>query len=231
MYFLELKSIGKAFIQGASEVNVLLNINIKIKEEEIVAVVGPSGSGKSTLLKIAGLLDGFDRGSIYFENMDCSKLTDYKRTLLRRKMIGFVYQSYNLLPEFTALENLLMPQLIAGKCKKDAVKNARMFLSILKMTGKENNYPAELSGGEQQRIAIARGLINNPKLLLADEPTGNLDQENSQNVFKLIYDITKKQHAAALVVTHDLKLAKKADRVFLLKEGKLVILGESNGQP
>lgn len=221
MNLLELENIRKSFVRDDVRIDVLLDVNLRIRKGEVVAIVGPSGSGKSTLLKIVGLLDYSDSGSIYIEGIDCANINDRKRTSLRRRFLGFVYQNYNLLPEFTALENLLIPQFIAEKNKKDAIKKSKTLLNLLGMEDRCDNYPAQLSGGEQQRVAIARGIINNPQLLLADEPTGNLDHDNSVKVFELLLSVAKKQNVATLIVTHDSELAQKADRVIILEDGKI----------
>ena len=180
---LELRDIKKSFKQGSQKLEVLRGVNLEIMQGEIVALIGPSGSGKSTMLQIAGLLETPTSGRILLNNQDCSKQSDNIRTMLRREYLGFVYQYHNLLPDFSALENVVLPQLIAGKKKSQAEDRAKWLLGKLKLDNRLTHRPAELSGGEQQRVAIARALANTPKLLLADEPTGNLDPRTADLVF------------------------------------------------
>jgi len=184
-----LKNITKSYSLDKNNYQILKDINLEIQQGELLSVVGPSGSGKSTLLKIIGLLDAPDSGSIKINKMDCSKISENKQTILRRDFIGFIFQSYNLLPDFTALENVVLPQNIMGIATKKAISKAKKLFNELKIDNKYHNYPNQLSGGEQQRVAIARSLINKPKLILADEPTGNLDAENTNNIAKILEKI------------------------------------------
>jgi lipoprotein-releasing system ATP-binding protein len=186
-----------------------------------VALIGPSGSGKSTLLQIAGLLEQPTDGEVFLDGEICSGNNDNVRTLLRREYLGFVYQYHNLLPDFDALENVVLPQLIAGKKYKEAADKARWLLQRLGLGDREHHRPAELSGGEQQRVAIARALANTPRLLLADEPTGNLDPNTSDNVFLTLLEVVKETGLSALIATHNIELAHKMDREVTLKDGKL----------
>lgn len=218
---LELKSINKTFKQGDNILEVLQNVNLKIKPKEIVALIGPSGSGKSTLLQIAGLLEQPTDGEVFVNGELCSGNNDNMRTLLRREYLGFVYQYHNLLPDFDALENVILPQLIAGKKYKEAADKSRWLLQRLGLADREHHRPAELSGGEQQRVAIARALANTPHLLLADEPTGNLDPNTSDNVFLTLLEVVKETGLSALIATHNIELAHKMDREVTLKDGKL----------
>lgn len=219
---LELKDISKHFYQGSECLEVLKGLNLEIKQKEIVALVGPSGSGKSTLLQIAGLLEKASTGQVFLSGVDCSKASDAFRTAMRRDYLGFVYQYHNLLSDFTALENVVLPQLIAGKGKKEATEKAEWLLERLGLKERLSHRPAELSGGEQQRVAIARALSNTPKLLLADEPTGNLDPNTSDNVFLELLSIVKETGLSALIATHNMDLAAKMDREVTLQNGILV---------
>ncbi len=219
---LTLKNISKNFIQGNEQLHVLKNVNLEIKQKEIVALIGPSGSGKSTLLQIAGLLDDPSGGEIYLNGTLCSGASDKLKTELRRDYLGFVYQYHNLLPDFDAIENVILPQLIAGVKYKEAADKAKWLLHRLGLDERENHRPAELSGGEQQRVAIARALANTPKLLLADEPTGNLDPNTSENVFSILMEVVRETGLSALVATHNIDLAHRMDREVQLKDGKLI---------
>lgn len=219
---LQLQDIYKHYYQGEQKLEVLNGVELSIAPNEVVALIGPSGSGKSTLLQIAGLLDKPSSGQIFLDGEDCSKADDGVRTSLRRDYLGFVYQYHNLLPDFNALENVMIPQLIAGKKNKETAEKAEWLLSRLGLKDRISHRPAELSGGEQQRVAIARALANTPKLLLADEPTGNLDPHTSDNVFFALLDIVKETGLSALIATHNLELAAKMDRQVMLKDGKLI---------
>jgi len=219
---LELKNISKHFYQGGQRLDVLKELDFEIKPKEVVALVGPSGSGKSTLLQIAGLLEKPSSGQVFLDGTDCGMASDALRTSLRRDYLGFVYQYHNLLADFDALENVVLPQLIAGKSKKEAQEKAVWLLDRLGLKERLKHRPAELSGGEQQRVAIARALANTPKILLADEPTGNLDPNTSDNVFLELLNIVKETGLSALIATHNMDLAAKMDREVLLQNGKLV---------
>ncbi|MBG51938.1 MAG: ABC transporter ATP-binding protein [Alphaproteobacteria bacterium] len=219
---LRLEQVTRVYHQGEMELQVFKDLTLSVSAGEIVALVGPSGSGKSSLLHIAGLLEAPDSGTILVNNIDCGTLEDKGRTAVRRTDIGFVYQAHNLLPEFTALENVILPQIINGKDKKAAALEAERLLSSFGLGARLTHRPAELSGGEQQRVAIARALANKPSLLLADEPTGNLDPKTSKAVFSEMVEVTKREGAAAFIATHNLDLAAKMDRVVLLHDGKLI---------
>ena len=216
-----LKNIDKSFFQGKQELAVIKNANLEIAKGEIVALVGPSGSGKTTLLQIAGLLDVPSKGNILIDGNDVSSASDKVRTKMRRDHIGFVYQFHQLLPEFSALENILMPLLIKGENKNSALEKAQEILKEINLSDRANHRPAELSGGQQQRVAVARAIVSKPSILLADEPTGNLDSENAQNVFELLLDFAKKYQIASLIVTHNMELARKMDRIVTIKDGIL----------
>ncbi len=223
-----LKNINKTFVQGSETLEVLKNVNLEIKPKEVVALIGPSGSGKSTLLQIAGLLEEPTDGEVYVNGESCTSNTDSFRTLLRRDYLGFVYQYHNLLADFDAAENVIIPQLIAGVKYKEAQEKAMWLLRRLGLTDREHHRPAELSGGEQQRVAIARALANTPKLLLADEPTGNLDPSTSDNVFLTLLEVVKETGLSALIATHNIELAHKMDREVTLRDGCLVDNRASN---
>ena len=224
---LELKQICKSFRQGSQKLDVLTGVDLEIKSGEIVALIGPSGSGKSTLLQIAGLLETPSSGEIYLNRQNCSKLGDGLRTLLRRDFLGFVYQYHNLLPDFSAEENVMLPQLIAGRKAKAARERAAWLLERLNLGSRLKHRPTEMSGGEQQRVAIARALANAPKLLLADEPTGNLDPKTSDVVFAELLNIVKETGLSALIATHNMELASAMDRKVRLEDGRLVNTGIS----
>lgn len=221
---LELKNVYRSFKQGGQTLQVLRGVDLDINQGEVVALIGPSGSGKSTLLQLAGLLEKPTKGDIYLEGQKCSNLGDAMRTSLRCDYLGFVYQYHNLLADFDAVENVMLPQLIAGVDIKNAKEKAKWLLKRLGLEKRFEHRPAEMSGGEQQRVAIARALANTPKLLLADEPTGNLDPKTSEIVFKELLGIVKETGLSALIATHNLDLAERMDRKVKLEAGKLVDL-------
>ncbi|MBR3675923.1 MAG: ABC transporter ATP-binding protein [Alphaproteobacteria bacterium] len=225
---LTLKNVNKSFMQGNEQLDVLKGVNLEIKPKEIVALIGPSGSGKSTLLQIAGLLDEPTSGEVYINGDLCTGNNDNMRTALRRDYLGFVYQYHNLLPDFDAAENVILPQLIAGVKYKEARDKALWLLNRLGLGERIKHRPAELSGGEQQRVAIARALANTPRLLLADEPTGNLDPNTSDNVFLALLEVVKETGLSALVATHNIDLAHKMDREVSLKDGRLIDVRATN---
>ena len=211
---LNLDTICHSYGKGDHRVDVLKNLNFTLKSGEICALLGPSGSGKSTILQIAGLLDTPTSGNIIINNKRCNDLNDTQKSRLRGEYIGFIYQFHRLLPELTAVENVMLPQLFFDKPKKQAFDYSVMLLEKLKLGHRINHLPTELSGGEQQRVAIARALSNSPKLILADEPTGNLDPETSAEVFAQLTDFVRSQGAATLIATHNMALADKADFIF-----------------
>ena len=220
---LVLKNIERTFRQAGNDLPVLRGAAVSIAAGETVALVGPSGAGKSTLLHIAGLLERPDNGEVIVDGEACSDLTDDLRTALRRTAIGFIYQFHHLLGEFTALENVVVPQMIAGTDKLAARKRASELLDMVGLAEREGHRPAKLSGGEQQRVAIARALANRPKVLIADEPTGNLDQETADRVFDLLIGLTRETGIAALVATHNPQLAARMDGMLTLKNGILEV--------
>ena len=219
---LELKKIKRTYGKGETALPVLRDINLNISAGEVVALVGPSGSGKSTLLHIAGLLDTPTAGQIFVSGRDATKMTDYQRTLLRRDTMGFVYQAHLLLPDFSALENVMMPLLIAGKSVKEATPRAEELLDKVGLKKRMTHRSGELSGGEQQRVAIARALANRPALLLADEPTGNLDPKTAEGVFRGLIDLVRETGLAALIATHNPDLANRMDRRVSVQNGVIV---------
>ena len=219
---LELASIRKSFSKGSSnKIEVLKGVDLQLFPGEIVALVAPSGAGKSTLLQIAGLLDKPLGGKIFINGQEIQNKSDNQLTMIRRREIGFVYQFHHLLPEFSSRENIDLPQLANGFPSKDAQRRSNELLDLVNLANRSNHRPAELSGGEQQRIAICRALANKPKIILADEPTGNLDQNTTLSVFESLLKIVKKTNLAALIATHNLDLAKRMDRVVELIDGKI----------
>jgi lipoprotein-releasing system ATP-binding protein len=219
---LQLVSLEQAFLQGDRALHVLRGASAEIYEGEVVALVGPSGSGKSSLLHITGLLEKPGGGSVLLNGVDCTTLSDGERTKIRRNQIGFVYQFHNLLPEFSAVENVMMPQLLAGVKKRHAKERAMALLANFALDERASHRPAELSGGEQQRVAIARAVANCPSVLLADEPTGNLDPQTANRVFEELIYFIKSSGVAALIATHNFDIAARMDRVLKLHEGLLV---------
>ncbi|MEL6594861.1 MAG: ABC transporter ATP-binding protein [Pseudomonadota bacterium] len=219
---LRLTGIEKAYNKGKSnEVSVLRGLDLEVGKGEVVALVAPSGAGKSTLLHIAGLLDAADAGTVEIAGTDLTKLSDRRRTAARRENVGFVYQFHHLLPEFTAAENIVLPQLANGVSKSAAQVRANDLLTHVGVEHRAGNRPAALSGGEQQRVAFCRALANEPQLLLADEPTGNLDPATSDRVFEALMELVRTTGLSALIATHNLDLAARMDRVLRLDEGHL----------
>jgi len=218
---LALDGIERTFKQAGNDLYVLRGASVSIRRGETVALVGPSGAGKSTLLHIAGLLERPDGGEVIVGGTSCRRLGDDARTALRRTAIGFVYQFHHLLPEFSALENIVVPQMIAAASKSAARDRARDLLGMVGLADRATHRPAKLSGGEQQRVAIARALANSPDVLIADEPTGNLDQETAERVFALLMQLTRDTGVAALVATHNPDLAARMDRKLTLRNGVL----------
>jgi lipoprotein-releasing system ATP-binding protein len=219
---LRLDGVARRFREGDGTLEVFRDVSAQLVPGELVALVGPSGAGKSSLLHMAGLLEAPSGGEVFLGGVAASSLPDRERTRLRRDTIGFVYQAHHLLPEFDALENVMLPQMIAGRSRAQAKKEAARLLGIMGLSERLDHRPSQLSGGEQQRVAIARALANRPKLLLADEPTGNLDPRTAAGVFDALVHIVRNEGAAGLVATHNLELAVKMDRVLVLHEGRLV---------
>jgi len=219
---LSFDGVVRSFGRGHTELQVLKGADFTVNSGEIVALVGPSGSGKSTLLQIAGLLEKPNAGEIFIVGEACSKLNDDRRTEIRRKHLGFVYQYHHLLPEFSAVENIVIPQIIAGLSKTEARARALQLLETMGLSDRTTHRPAELSGGEQQRVAIARALANAPSLLLADEPTGNLDPETAGDVFNILLNLTRQVGLTALIATHNMDLAARMDRIVRVEDGHLI---------
>ncbi len=217
-HVLSLDNITRTYRQGEAALHVLREVNLSLKAGEVVALVGPSGCGKSTLLQIAGLLDNPDAGTVRIADRDCTAMGDAERTRMRGEHIGFVYQFHHLLPECSAEENVMMPLLLAGASKAQAQKRAQELLAQVKLADRATHRPSELSGGEQQRVAIARALAGKPSLILADEPTGNLDPETSDLVFAVMLAAIRENNSAALIATHNMELAGKMDWVIKLAE-------------
>ena len=218
---LQLQNVVRTYHQAERALEVLKGVNLEIQTGELVALVGPSGAGKSTLLHVAGLLERPDGGDVVVDGHPCGAMSDTARTLVRRKDIGFVYQFHHLMPEFSSLENVMIPQMLAGVGKREARERARALLELVGLTERETHRPARLSGGEQQRVAIARALANRPLLLLADEPTGNLDQHTADDVFDMFSGFVREAGLAALVATHNMDLARRMDRILRLEDGHL----------
>jgi lipoprotein-releasing system ATP-binding protein len=217
-----LHDIERQYRQGDETLRVLNGIELALWSGQSVALVAPSGAGKSTLLHIAGLLEHPDRGDVYIDGQPTSILADHQRTRIRRNEIGFVYQSHHLLPEFSALENVVLPQMIRGLARSEAKSRATELLDYLGLGARLNHRPSELSGGEQQRVAIARAVANAPRILLADEPTGNLDLHTAEHVFHALSQLVKASGLAAIIATHNMDLAARMDRRVTLREGKIL---------
>ena len=219
---LKLKNISKEFIEPRRNIVALNKINLELSDVQCIGLLGPSGSGKSTLLQIAGLLDNPTNGEIIINGEKCDTLSQEKKNLIRKKYIGFIYQNFYLLDSFSALENIIIPQLINGSSYKSAKKRAINLLSSLGLSKRIDNKPRELSGGEKQRVAILRAIANMPKIILADEPTGNLDKKNSENVIKIIKNLVSHYKISFIIATHNLSIVKKFDKIIKLSEGKLI---------
>ena len=221
----KLVGVERTYRQGEKHLHVLQGADLRILPGEIVALVGPSGAGKSTLLHIAGLLEDPDQGEVTVTGQECSQLSDDERTALRRTKIGFVYQFHHLLPEFSAVENIMIPLMANGIEKRRARDAAFKLVEGVGLSDRSSHRPAQLSGGEQQRVAIARALSNSPMVLLADEPTGNLDNQTALGVFELLQELVRDRGVGALVATHNLDLAKKMDRILRLENGLVETVG------
>lgn len=219
---LQLSGVERHYGQGETRLSILKGADFTLHSGEIVALVAPSGTGKSTLLHVAGLLEHPDGGEVLVNGQACEDLSDDRRTAVRRSEIGFVYQFHHLLPEFSALENIMMPQLISGLSRRDASGRAAQLLDYMRIGHRGDHRPAELSGGEQQRVAIARAVANAPLVLLADEPTGNLDPATAHYVFDALEALVRQSGLAALIATHNHELAARMDRRVTLSEGKVV---------
>jgi len=215
-------NIHKIYKDGKRELHVLKGVSLELRRDEVIAVVGPSGAGKSTLLHILGGIDKPNSGRVFLDNSDFYSMDDAKRARFRNQKIGFVFQFYHLLPEFTALENVMLPAMIHGETRKSGRNRAEVLLEGVGLAKRMHHRPGELSGGEQQRVAIARALANNPKALLCDEPTGNLDSEMGQEILGILFGLNKKNKTAIIIVTHDKEIAKKADKIVEMKDGEIL---------
>ena len=219
---LKLKNITKEFIEPRKNIVALNNINFDLSDGQCICLLGPSGSGKTTLLQIAGLLDSPTKGEIIINGKKCDHLSEEDKNFIRKEHIGFVYQNFYLLDSFSALENVIIPQLINGSGFNNARKRAKNLLSDLGLSKRLYNKPRELSGGEKQRVSILRAIANRPKIILADEPTGNLDKKNSENVVKIIKDMVNHYNISFIIATHNLSITKKFDKIVKISEGKII---------
>ncbi len=219
---LELDAVVRTYEQAGSPLEVIREATLVVPAGELVGLIGPSGAGKSTLLHVAGLLELPDGGEVHIAGKTCGAMSDSGRTDVRRNEIGFVYQFHHLLPEFSAIENVMLPQMIAGHARREARQRAADLIESVGLQERASHRPARLSGGEQQRVAIARALANGPRLLLADEPTGNLDTHTAEDVFGLLIEFVRESGLAAVIATHNLDLAAKMDRVVRLEDGRLI---------
>ncbi|MFZ8864872.1 MAG: ABC transporter ATP-binding protein [Rickettsiales bacterium] len=218
---IEISALSKIFVEGSNKLKILKNINLNVKKGEDISIVGPSGCGKTTLLQIMGLLDQQTDGEFKFLGQNIASANDKIKTNLRLKNIGFIYQFHHLMPEFTALENVIMPLLINKVKLKDALEQGKEILAELGLAKQFNKRPSKLSGGEKQRVAIARGMIHKPDILLADEPTGNLDPVNAHKIFELFLKQVIKNQQTTIIVTHNLELAKKLSKTITIADGKI----------
>ncbi len=219
---LELDAVVRTYEQAGSPLEVIREASLVVPAGELVGLIGPSGAGNSTLLHVAGLLELPDGGEVHVAGKICGAMSDSARTDVRRNEIGFVYQFHHLLPEFSAIENVMLPQMIAGRARREARQRAADLIESVGLQERASHRPARLSGGEQQRVAIARALANGPRLLLADEPTGNLDTHTAEDVFGLLIEFVRESGLAAVIATHNLDLAAKMDRVVRLEDGRLI---------
>ena len=219
-------NIHKVYKDGKRELHVLKGVSLELRKDEVIAIVGPSGAGKSTMLHILGGIDRPTSGKVFLDNSDFYSLDDTKRARFRNQKIGFVFQFYHLLPEFTALENVMLPGLIKASSfqhRGSSIKNAaEILLEDMGLSNRMHHRPGELSGGEQQRVAIARALINDPKVLLCDEPTGNLDSEMGLEILNILFNLNKKNKMAIVIVTHDKEIARRAHKIIEMKDGKMI---------
>jgi len=221
VFLLQLKNITKTYLSGTSEFDALKDVSLKISEGEFISITGPSGSGKSTLMHIIGLLDNPTSGEVILQGKDIARLNESELAVFRNKILGFVFQQFNLLSKTSSLENVMLPLLYSDIPSEKRKNLALEMLAKVNLSGKLKNLPSQLSGGEQQRVAIARALINNPKIILADEPTGNLDSKTGREVMDLLHKSNKEEKRTIILVTHDRDLANEAERILVIKDGKI----------
>jgi len=221
MFLLQLKNITKSYASGATKFDALKDISLNIKSGDFVSITGPSGSGKSTLMHIIGLLDNPSAGEVLLEGKNISNFDETQLSAIRNKILGFVFQQFNLLPKTSSLENVMLPLLYSDVHLSLREKLAWEMLKKVNLEDKAKNFPSQLSGGQQQRVAIARALVNNPKIILADEPTGNLDSRSGREIMDLLHELNRKEKRTVVLVTHDLDLAKEADVILIVKDGKI----------
>ena len=221
---LKVVELCKSYLSGSEELQVLKGIDLTVKTGEFIAVVGVSGSGKTTLLNLLGALDRPTTGTVIYEDHDIFKLNDRELARFRNREIGFIFQFHHLLPEFTAFENVMMPTLIAGRNKEESQNSVKRLIQIVGLEGREHHRPTELSGGEQQRVAVARALINNPKVILADEPTGNLDRKTGEAIHDLLCKLNREMNLTFIIVTHNENLAQRSNKIIRLTDGKAEVL-------
>ncbi len=219
---IELNQVDKVYKLDENKVNALTDLDLKINKKDFIAIVGPSGSGKSTLLNLIGFLDKPTSGKIYLEGNDTSKFNENELAKIRKEKIGFIFQFYNLYPTLTAKQNIELPMILAEKSKTEREKNVSKLLELVGLKERMNHLPSQLSGGESQRVAIARALANNPEIILADEPTGNLDTKTGEEIINLLSDLNKNLGVTLVLITHNLEIAKFADKTIKLKDGKIV---------
>ncbi len=220
-YVVETINLHKIYRLGKVEIHALRGVTIKVKKEEVLCIMGPSGSGKTTLLNIIGTLDKPTKGKVLLEGIDVTKLSEKELTKIRRHKIGFVFQFHNLIPVLTALENVELPMILAGIPREERLQRAKYLLKLVGLEDRINHRPHELSGGEQQRVAIARALANKPSIILADEPTGELDTENGERVMRIFREVVNEEGATAIIVTHNPLISKFSDRILYLRDGRI----------
>ncbi|MDP3786328.1 MAG: ABC transporter ATP-binding protein [Candidatus Omnitrophota bacterium] len=218
---IEAKGLRKSYINGAKRLEVLKGVDLRAERAQVTAILGPSGAGKSTLLHLLGGLDSPSAGGVFIDGINIYSLSDRERARLRNRKVGFVFQFYHLLSEFSALENVILPLWIRGDNGKDAQKKGTDVLNVVGLGERLNHRPSQLSGGEQQRVAIARALINDPEVLLCDEPTGNLDSETGKNIIELLWDLNVRRKTTLIIVTHDAEIAKAAQKILHIKDGRI----------
>jgi len=221
VFLLQLKNITKTYLSGTSEFDALKDVSLKISEGEFISITGPSGSGKSTLMHIIGLLDNPTSGEVILQGKDIARLNESELAVFRNKILGFVFQQFNLLSKTSSLENVMLPLLYSDIPSEKRKNLALEMLAKVNLSSKLKNLPSQLSGGEQQRVAIARALVNNPKIILADEPTGNLDSKTGREVIDLLHKLNKEEKRTIILVTHDRDLANEAERILVIKDGKI----------